>query len=147
MDRRNFFLGAGALGAGLTLAKAAGAADHAEHHHGAAPAERSALAHSASHCVQAADACLPHCLQMLAGGDGTLAACAASVHELRSVCDTLATLAASRSPLLGRYAAVARQYCEACEAECRKHAAKHAVCKACADSCAECAEECAKVAA
>lgn len=140
MDRRDFV-----LGAGLTLAAAtATAGDHAEDHHGAAPAAGNALAHSASHCVQAADACLPHCLQMMAGGDGTLAACAASVHELRSVCDTLATLAASRSPLLGQYAAVARKYCEACEAECRKHP-KHAVCTACADACADCARECAKL--
>jgi Cys-rich four helix bundle protein (predicted Tat secretion target) len=139
MDRRDFV-----LGGGLSLAAAAAVA---EHQHGAAPAADNALAHAASHCVQAADACLAHCLEMLGQGDKPLAACARSVTALRSVCDTLALLAAQPSPLLARYAAVAKQFCDDCEAECRKHADKHAVCKACAEACVDCAKECAKIAA
>jgi hypothetical protein len=55
-------------------------------------------------------------------------------------------LAAQNSPLLPRYASLAKDQCNACEEECRKHADKHAVCKACAEACADCAKECAKFA-
>lgn len=143
MDRRDFV-----LGAGLTLAAAAATAeDHSEHQHGAAPAAGNALAHAASHCVQAADACVAHCLQMLGTGNGTLAACAQSASAVRAVCDTLAQLAVHPAPLLARYAAVAKAYCDDCAAECRPHADKHATCKACLEACDACAKECEKAAA
>jgi Cys-rich four helix bundle protein (predicted Tat secretion target) len=83
----------------------------------------------------------------MAEGDKSLAACARSVNALTAVCGALAVLAAQNSPLLARYAVVAKDVCKACEDECLKHAEKHAPCKACADACADCARECAKIAA
>lgn len=151
MDRRDFVLGAG-LSLTTTAAVAAGAGaatatDHAEHHHGAAPAGENKLAHAASHCVQAADACIAHCLDLLSTGDGTLGACARSATALRAVCDTLAQLAAQpSSPLLVRYAAVAKLYCDDCAAECRRHADRHAACRVCLEACEACAKECAALA-
>lgn len=143
MDRRNLLIAAGgvALAASVDLARA----DRADTHHlGAAG---SPLIDSAVHCVKTGDICLAHCFGLLADGDKSLAACARSVNALTSVCGALAVLAAQNSPLLPRYAAVAKDVCKACEDECRKHADQHAPCKACAEACADCARECAKIAA
>ncbi len=145
MERRELLLAAS--GIALTGIGAAAAAEQAaghemEHHHHAGG---SALGDSAIHCVRAAELCLAHCFDMLAKGNKELAACARSVAGLEAVCHALAVLAAQNSPLLPRYAAVARDVCKACEDECRKHA-EHAPCKACADACATCAQECSKIA-
>ena len=78
--------------------------------------------------------------------DPTRNASARSVSALTAVCDALAVLAVQNSPLLPRYAAVAKDVCKACEDEWLKHAEKHAPCKACADACADCARECANIA-
>ena len=140
MKRRELLLAAGsAAAAGL-----AGAEQTPEHHH---DASGSPLVDSAVHCVKTGDICQAHCFDLLAKGDTSIAACARSVESLRAVCGTLAVLAADKSPLLPRYAAVAREACQNCEDECRKHADKHAACKACADACAACAKECANIAA
>jgi Cys-rich four helix bundle protein (predicted Tat secretion target) len=106
----------------------------------------SPLVESALQCVKTGNLCQAHCLDLLAQGDTSIAACARSVESLRAVCGSLAVLAAQKAPLLPRYAAVAKEACQNCEDECRKHSDKHAVCKACADACATCARECAKVA-
>ena len=144
MDRRHLLMTA----SGIALAAAAGAATtepadaHHHHHEGGSP-----LVESALHCVKTADLCQAHCFDLLAEGDKALAACARSVTQLSAVCNALAVLAAQNSPLLPRYAGVAKDVCKACEEECRKHAEKHEPCKACADACAACAKECAKIAA
>lgn len=118
-------------------------ADHTEvHHHGGSPLVDSALL-----CVKTGEACLPNCFDRMAEGDKALAACGRSVSALNAVRGALAVLAAQNSPLLPRYAAVARDVCEAREDECRKHAGKRAPCKACAAACVDCARECAKIAA
>ena len=144
MDRRHLLMTATglALAAGSVTAMAESADAH--HHHGA---EGSPLVDSALHCVKTGDLCEAHCFDLLAEGDKAMAACARSVSGLIAVCGALAVLAAQNSPLLPRYAGVAKDVCKACEEECRKHAEKHAPCKACMDACDACAKECAKIAA
>jgi Cys-rich four helix bundle protein (predicted Tat secretion target) len=140
MQRRELLIAAGSV-----VAAGFAAADQTpEHHH---DASGSPLLDAAVHCVKAGDICQSHCIDLLAQGDTSLAGCARSVESVRSVCRTLAVLAAQKSPLLPHYAAVAKEACQDCEQECHKHADKHAVCKACEDSCAVCAKECGKAAA
>ena len=142
MNRRDLMAAAG--GWALAATADAATADHGEAHH---HSNGSPLVDSALHCVKTGEVCEAHCFDRLAEGDRSLAACARSVNALTAVCGALAVLAAQNSPLLPRFAAVARDVCQACEDECRKHAEKHAPCKACADACADCAKECAKIAA
>jgi Cys-rich four helix bundle protein (predicted Tat secretion target) len=144
MERRELLLAASSLTLASLAAsaeQAAGGHDMAHQHHGAP----SPLLDSATHCVRAAQLCQAHCFDLLSQGDKTLASCARSVTGLEAVCHALAVLAAQKSPLLPRYAAVARDVCKACEDECRKHA-EHAPCKDCADACADCAKECSNIA-
>jgi Cys-rich four helix bundle protein (predicted Tat secretion target) len=100
---------------------------------------------AASACSSAAEICVGHCVEMLAGGDKTLAACAASSREVAVVCNGLRSLAAQNSAYLASYAKVAAEICKSCEAECRKHS-EHIACKNCGDACVACAGECGKVA-
>ena len=51
-------------------------------------------------------------------------------------------MAAQGSKHLAKYAKVAMEVCQDCEAECRKHESEHQVCKDCASACAACAKEC-----
>ena len=81
-------------------------------------------------------------MEILGQGDKSLAACARSVSDLTAVCAELQQLAAQNSKYLTKYAKVAMEVCQGCEAECRKHAAVHRACKDCAEACAACAKEC-----
>jgi len=115
------------------------------HHHHEGGAKNQALIDAASACSSTAEICVGHCVEMLAGGDKTLAACAASSLEVAVVCNGLRALAAQNSAHLASYAKVAADVCKSCEAECRKHA-EHMACKNCGDACAACAVKCGKVA-
>jgi Cys-rich four helix bundle protein (predicted Tat secretion target) len=103
-----------------------------------------ALAKSAANCVSAGEACLAHCVDMLATSPA-MAACAKTVTEVNAICTALEKLALQNAPSLAKQAAVALDACKRCEAQCRKFA-NMAPCKACADSCAACAAECTKFA-
>ncbi|MEQ1880976.1 MAG: Csp1 family four helix bundle copper storage protein [Burkholderiales bacterium] len=142
MERRDAIVGMGAI-AGAVFVKAAMAAD-SEHHH--VSGKYADLIASAAECVQTGQACINHCFMLLGDGKKEMAACARSVNQLISVCNTLEALAAGESKLLGQYAKVAMEFCQECEKECRKHE-KHELCKACAEACAECAKECKAVSA
>jgi Cys-rich four helix bundle protein (predicted Tat secretion target) len=102
-----------------------------------------ALARTANECVSTGEVCLAHCLDMMASGNGSMAACAKVVNELMAICTALEKLAVQNAPSLARQAVVALDACKRCEAQCRKFAAMPQ-CKACADACAACAAECAK---
>lgn len=142
MDRRGILH---AMAAAAVTAGAVPIFGQMEHHHHEGGAKRQALIDAAAKCSSAADICVGHCLEMLAGGDKTLAACAASSREVEVVCSGLRALAAQDSAHLASYAKVAAEICKSCEAECRKHP-QHPVCKNCGDACAACAAECGKVA-
>lgn len=148
MERREAFkwLGGAALG---TLFGSAQAADHGHHHHehAAVAARNTGLIAAASDCQKAGEACLAHCLYLLASGDTAMGGCAQSVNQMLAVCSAMMKLASQDSSLLPAQAKVAAQACEACEKECRKHEKKHAECKACAEACAACFKACQKIAA
>ncbi len=142
MDRRDLLC---ALGAAAVSANALPAFGQDMPHHHMGGAKNQALIDAASKCSTAAEICTGHCVDMLAGGDKSLAACAASSREVTVVCNGLRDLAAQNSAHLASYAKVAAEICKSCEAECRKHP-EHEVCKNCGDACAACAAECAKTA-
>jgi Cys-rich four helix bundle protein (predicted Tat secretion target) len=117
---------------------------HAHHH---AQMRYGTLAHAATHCVMAGEACIGHCLELLSQGDKAMGECAKSVEQMLSLCTALRQLATWNSAYVPALAKVALDACTACEQACRKHEKMHDTCKACAESCAACAAECKKVAA
>lgn len=99
--------------------------------------EEGAVVHALLHCAATGEACLTHCLSLLAEGDQSMAGCARAVREMLAVCEATRTLMQSRSSLVGAQLAVCRDACAACRAACQPHAGHHAQCAACAQSCAE----------
>jgi len=138
MNRRQVLSGVG------FLAVAAGTVEQGLSQ-GSAGVPNKALVATSSDCVSKGEICLSHCIDILASGDKSMAACAKSVDELLAVCGALHALAAQGAPSLGKLASVALDVCRRCEAECKKHA--HPPCKDCATACAACAAECKKIAA
>ncbi len=134
LTRRAVLTNSGAAGAvlasGLSYA-AAGGHDHAKH----VPQNPDAL-HAANHCSEQARACLAHCLASFQDGDTALADCARKVNEMSSLCDALASQLATNSNYVQGIAAVCRDACSDCEAECRRHEDSHVECRDCANSCA-----------
>jgi Cys-rich four helix bundle protein (predicted Tat secretion target) len=131
----------GAIGALAMAGVAANAAaqQHDHHHqHGHASNKFGPLAAAAADCVVKGDACLDHCLSLLADGDKPMAACAKSVNQMLAVCGAVQKLGAQNAPFTGKMVKLALEVWAECEKECRKHEKKHAECKACADACAEC---------
>ena len=141
MNRRDV-LGAAIGGASLVMAMDKVYAEGHQHEHGAQG--HAGLSDAARHCVSSGDACMSHCLQLIAQGDITTAACAKSVYQMSAICEALARLASANSEHLAGFAKIAHAACLDCEKECRKHENEHAICKACAEDCAACAEECKK---
>jgi len=135
-----------AMGAAAVSATALpGFSQEMPHHHMMGGAKNQPLADAAAKCSSAAEVCTSHCVEMLAGGDKSMAPCAASSREVAVVCDGLRALAAQNSAHLASYAKVATEVCKSCQAECQKHA-QHAACKSCAEACAACITECEKMA-
>ena len=91
------------------------------------------------------EACLSHCITDLRSGSLDLVECLASVEELVAVCRAMATVAALGTDRVRAMAAVTKDVCLSCEAECRRFEDQHDECGACADACVACAEECDKV--
>lgn len=120
--------------------------DHSHHmHHGGSPYAE--LIRSSSECVSTGEACLAHCLVLLADGDKAMAECAQSVNQLLAICTALGKLAAQNSKMTRSFAKLALDACTECEKSCRKHADKHAECKACAQACTDCIKQCKAVTA
>jgi Cys-rich four helix bundle protein (predicted Tat secretion target) len=130
-------------GASAVVAQAASRALAAGEASASAPA--GALADAAGKCVVVGDACLQHCLDLLAKGDTTLAECAQSVRQMLAICAAVGPIAAAGGKYLKSTARVCLDVCTDCEQVCRKHEAHHAVCKDCADTCARVVAECKKV--
>jgi len=137
MNRREVLSGAGLLAAAATTVRPGRSQS-------SAGVANKALVGSASNCVSTGEVCLDHCIEMLASGDKSMAACARSVTELIAVCGALLSLAAQGAPSLPKLASVALDVCKRCETECRKH--PHKPCTDCAAACAACAAECRKIA-
>ncbi|HXJ34916.1 MAG TPA: Csp1 family four helix bundle copper storage protein [Candidatus Eisenbacteria bacterium] len=94
-----------------------------------------ALADAAAGCMRAGDACLQHCLDLLAKGDTSIADCAKSVTQMLGVCRGVGPLADARSKHLPAMARLCEAVCTDCAGECRKHAERHPICKTCLEAC------------
>jgi Cys-rich four helix bundle protein (predicted Tat secretion target) len=143
MERRDFVVGM-ATATAVAMAGSAVAQDHSQQSHGAAAANQG-LVNTSNACISAGENCQTLCQEVLAQGDKSMAACAASVRQMLALCSALLTLAAQNAPALPKLAAVCADGCKACQAECEKHK-EHPQCKACADACVACYNECKKVA-
>ena len=128
MKRRNLLVGAGVALAAVAVTRAEAAPSSPK-----APAGSLVLAASA--CTRASQACLRHCLDMLAAGTAAMAACAKSVTDLIPVSDALAAVASGSSTHTAALAALVGQFAKECKTECDKHLAM-APCKACSEACA-----------
>jgi len=121
--------GATAIAVQATAARAAdGAAAAAE------PAP--GLAAAAAECVRTGEACLQHCLTLLAGGDKSLGDCAQSVNQMLAICRAVGPILDANGPYVRATAQLCLAVCTDCERVCRQHAGRHAICKTCADACA-----------
>lgn len=128
MKRRDLLVGAGVALAAVAVTRAEAAPPTPK-----TPAGSLVLAASA--CTRASQACLRHCLDMLAGGTSAMAACAKTVADLIPASEALAAIAAGGSSHTAALAAVVGQFAKECKVECDKHLAM-APCKACSDACA-----------
>jgi Cys-rich four helix bundle protein (predicted Tat secretion target) len=99
------------------------------------------LLDAALECQKRGLACDEHCLRLLAGGDTSMAECAAAVRAMLAATEALARLAGSRH--VRAAAQLALEVCETCEGACAKHA-QHPPCHDCAESCARMIGECKK---
>lgn len=144
MKRRELLVAAGGIAAAAALGKLEGTALAAEHRHDN-HARNAGVVDTALDCVKTAEACLNHCLDVLATGDTSLANCAKSVTELKIYCTALYQAGLYNSGHLKEIAAISEKVCGECEKECRKHS-KHKTCSDCADACARCIKECRKMA-
>lgn len=147
MNRREVLLGGVALASAAIIGRAQAEEikmDHEHHHYNMSA--NSGLISAAADCIQKGQVCINHCLYLLGQGDKDMAACAKSVSQMLAICGALQSLANQESTYLPELAAIARDACDACEDECKKHSDKHEACKACRESCAACAKECRKIA-
>lgn len=144
MNRRDALTGTSTLlmAALATQAAAQGMQhDHSHMHMHMHDSPLKKLIAATSDCSAKGQACLAHCLVLLADGDKVMAECAKSVNQTIALCNALESLAAQQAPLVRALAKVTLDACEACEKECRKHE-KHQQCKDCAESCVECIKAC-----
>ncbi len=138
---------ASATGASAQEDPHAGHEHHAEMHgaEGHASSQHRALIEAAQKCVASAEACVPHCLGLIAKGDTSLAECLESVLAMSPVCTAVVRVASLQATRLKELVKVCGDICADCEKACRKHAEHHEVCKACADSCAAFTKEAKKL--
>ena len=88
-------------------------------------------------CQVAGEVCLSHCIESLATGDTSLAACARSVRAMLAVCKAAQVLVEAHSAFAGQQLSLCRDACSACETECAPHKAHHETCRDCASACRE----------
>jgi Cys-rich four helix bundle protein (predicted Tat secretion target) len=144
MNRREAMLGSSAFAATLALGtlscardavaqSAAGAhAGHAGHHMGGGDP---ALLDAVHGCLKAGNACMSHCLGMIAAGDTTMSGCAPAGFDMLAAMEAVSKIASRGGPKAMAFAKSALGFCVDCEAECKKHAGHHAECKGCMEAC------------
>jgi Cys-rich four helix bundle protein (predicted Tat secretion target) len=86
-------------------------------------------------CQVAGEACLSHCIESLAAGDTSMAACARSVRAMLAVCKAAQVLVETHSAFAGQQISLCRDACSACETECQPHKDHHETCRDCASAC------------
>lgn len=143
-SRRSFLVGSIAAVAAVSSTGVLSASKDHSHHHSNKYTE---LVISALHCIQTAQYCRAHCIELIKSGDTSLADCLEAVTDTISVCETLVQLSASDNRHLKAYASVCIDICKDCEMECEKHQEKHKECKECMLSCIDCIEQLEKLVA
>jgi Cys-rich four helix bundle protein (predicted Tat secretion target) len=106
--------------------------------HGAADAGKGgdmALVNTVADCIAAGQACLSHCIRLLASGDTSMGDCAKAVNDMLAICRASESLAASGSKHLKGIAKLCIEACSDCAKACGPHAGHHAECKACKEAC------------
>jgi Cys-rich four helix bundle protein (predicted Tat secretion target) len=141
MERRDLLTALGFGAATLAMASPAAAAETSMH-----PALYQRLSDANLHCVATANACLRHCIGMIAMKDDSMAGCINTAYQVVVACGALQALAAVNSPAVPGFAKATAEICLACQKECEKHL-DVAECKVCGESCKDCAAECQKAAA
>ena len=91
-------------------------------------------------CESAGQVCLSQCIEALASGDTSMAACAWAVRTMLAVCGAAKTLVQTHSTFAGQQLALCRDVCVACASECAKHKAHHQACGNCASACEDAVE-------
>ena len=99
-------------------------------------AEENTVVTALMNCDAVGQACLSHCLALMAQGDSSMAGCARAVREMLGVCAAARTLMYSGSALAAAQLAVCRDACVACRSACEPHISHHEQCAACAGACA-----------
>jgi Cys-rich four helix bundle protein (predicted Tat secretion target) len=155
MKRREFFIGAGSMAAGLALASRSVRAeekahDHGEHKHAADPAPMlTKVAGTATACVAAGKNCIRHCVDLLGQGEESMQACLQSALAMAAVCEAMAAVASygtTATPDIRALAETCARFCNDCAEACKPHVDHHAVCKACMESCLACSAACEQLA-
>lgn len=144
MNRREALLSGVAL-AGAAIVGRVQAAEMSHEHHQHNMTANAGLISAVADCIQKGQVCLNHSLYLLGQGDKDMASCAKSVNQMLAICGSLQALANQESTYLAKLAVIAKDACDACEEECKKHAEKHEACKSCGESCVACAKECKKL--
>ncbi len=138
MKRRELLVGAGLALAAITQAKADKPVTKP------AASAGGGLTVATAQCTRVAQACLRHCLAMLATGNPSMAGCAKAVADLIPAASALGAVAAGGSRHVAPLAKVVGEIAKDCKAECDKHPAM-APCKECGESCAALIAEIAKI--
>lgn len=132
MNRRDVLV---AAGAGATVLATGATATAKTKHTGHSMPANAEFRAQAEACLGDGHACLEHCLELLAGGDTSVAACAKIVKQMLAICAAVGPVATTGSKHAKALAELCHDVCVDCKAECDKHSAKHALCKKCGESC------------
>ncbi len=135
MNRREALLGSTAVTAAFALSSLSCAKTAVAHTAEPARSGDATLSDAALGCLKAGNACLAHCIGMVAAGDTSMSGCLGTVTDMVAAMDALSKLAARGGKRLPETTKALVAYCEDCAAECQKHADHHPVCKDCLDAC------------
>ncbi len=106
------------------------------------------VAKTANDCVAAGNACVQHCQEELIAGNGKeFADCSIAVHQMISVCENTANLAAYKAKVLADFVEGCIKACETCRVACKEHESHfahgmHLACRNCMQSCIACIKAC-----
>ncbi|MCE2029377.1 four-helix bundle copper-binding protein [Sessilibacter corallicola] len=137
-SKRNFLVGALALGLATSVSSAFAKSKDDHHHHHHVSDDKAQLVDAAIDCVKNTIVCRDHCIELLKTGDTTLTECLDISNDTIAMCNTLTQLSSSNSDHLMAFAKVSLAVCQDCEKECRRHKDKHQACKDCMESCSRC---------
>jgi len=141
MNRREVIMAAG----GAVLASTVGSAFAAGkgHQHGTELLIQEDLARTASDCVRTGQTTLRLSINLLEGGDKSMAECGRAAQDLVATCEAMTKMASFGSRHIGPMAKIVRDVCIRAEKICSEHK-EHKQCLDCAKACRECADICNK---